>query len=284
MSGAADVGRSDALHDLRRLITAMGPYVDHVVLVGGWAAWAYARAWAPEATQTLLTYDVDIALPSSLRLPGESLDALLIQGGFVRRYVDPSAGSSATRYQPARFGDDIAPIYAEFLTHYAGPEGSPGLAQIAGVTAQRLRYMDLALIEPLAIAAADLPELGLPSHVSVRVPHPMNYIVHKLLTLGLREHRRRRKDHAYLIQVLHDTRTRWPEMRARLAELSEDRRVHARWLGRAVAQFERSFIATDGAGADDAAAVLHDLRSAVTPGVARRIALRAGAELGLTRG
>ncbi len=252
-----------------------------LVLVGGWAAWVYANmANAARRQPVLLTHDIDIAVASSVASGATNVGELLRQADFVDVIVGPESKPPVTRYQHVRHPVP-ATTYCEFLTDYSGPPGRPQTRVVSGIVAQKLRFMSLALIKPMTIQLATLGVPDLPRHGIVRVPHPMNYIVHKLLTVPRRARASdQAKDHAYLYQVVLATHPGWQEMRERLEHLASV--VPTRWIDRAQHEFAQRFCMPHSSGPSDAAAVLASvLNPAPTPESVQRVMNRAGRELGL---
>jgi hypothetical protein len=98
----------------------------------------------------------------------------------------------------------------EFLTPMTGASVSRSGRALAttdiqaGVTAQRLRYLDLLLESPWRVPLAGLP--GIPdatTTIEVRLPHPGFFIVQKILISEERNRQDKRpKDMAYVYQVV----------------------------------------------------------------------------------
>ena len=198
---------------LAHVLWTFRSYLDTLVLVGGFAVRLYElhpRA-APAAVRVLRTFDADLATPSGIiHLASESLASLAEAAGF----------------QPDFRGDDIPPVMkfvlkgalarpvdqytVEFLTPMTGAPvrrsgRAVGTSDIqAGVTAKRLRYLDLLLERPWRVSLAGLP--GIPEEtrtLEVRLPHPGFFIVQKILiSEELNRQDKRPKDMAYLYQVV----------------------------------------------------------------------------------
>ena len=109
----------------------------------------------------------------------------------------------ATHY---RLGKEDAGFYAEFLTPLHGSgvrrSGRPdATVSKAGVTAQKMRYLELLLASPWRVRAG--PEVGVPvaADVDLLVPNPTSFIVQRLLIHSDRPARRKAQDVLYI----HDT-------------------------------------------------------------------------------
>lgn len=183
-----------------RLIEALEPWLDRVVIVGGWTLpllrlhpLAQPLPYAP-----LFTKDADVAVPFELRLESGDARERLLARGFHENFLGEDK-PPVTHYQ---LGDDDG-FYAEFLTSLAGGEFKRGkkdvTAKIVGVTAQKLRYLEILFIEPWSVA---LPRAqGTAGVFNVRVVNPVSYIVQKLLVHA----KRKPDDQAKDILYLHDT-------------------------------------------------------------------------------
>jgi hypothetical protein len=183
-----------------RLLEALEPWLDSVVIVGGWTlpllrlhALAQPLPYAP-----LFTKDADVAVPPELRSKsGDARERLLARGFHENFFGDDKP--PVAHYQ---FGDDDG-FYAEFLTSLAGSEFKRGkkdvTAKIVGVTAQKLRHLEILFIEPWSVA---LPRAQDTVRVfNVKVANPVSYIVQKLLVHA----KRKPGDQAKDILYVHDT-------------------------------------------------------------------------------
>jgi hypothetical protein len=74
-----------------------------------------------------------------------------------------------------------------------------------GVTAQRLRYLDLLMVESWRVPLAVLPGMGgrVDERIRVKLPHPGLFVVHKVLVSGeVGRREKRAKDMAFIYEVL----------------------------------------------------------------------------------
>ena len=105
-----------------------------------------------------------------------------------------------------RLGGDDQGFYAEFLAPLTGSGtkrcGAPDatLAK-AGVTAQKLRYLDLLLTFPWSIEIEAGRVVPIETPVEIRIPNPVSFIVQKLLIHAQRRPTKRAQDALYV----HDT-------------------------------------------------------------------------------
>jgi hypothetical protein len=185
-----------------RLITALRPWLGHLVVAGGWAHRLHRLhplAHNP-AHEPVRTRDVDFAL--SLRAPvvGDINEALGA-AGFSRTFLGEDA-PPVTHYNL----DDDAGFYAEFLVPLEGSEirrdGKRDVAvSLAGITAQKLRHLDLLLVAPWSVSVGANTGVPLERPADVLLPNPVSFVVQKLL---IHEKRRPNKQ-AQDILYIHDT-------------------------------------------------------------------------------
>lgn len=117
-----------------RLIEALEPWLDRVVVIGGWAQRLYRLHHLALQLdyEPLGTDDTDIAVPLDLPATGEQIRARLLERKFREELVGDTR-PPATHY---RIESGNRSFYAEFLTHLEGSEIKRGGRR--DVTAQRL--------------------------------------------------------------------------------------------------------------------------------------------------
>lgn len=195
--------RADALSSLARLIEAVRPWLRQLVLVGGWAQRLHRLhplAGAP-GYEPVHTRDADFAFARTARLKGNIADALATAG--FRANPSGDARPPATRYE---LEDDDAGFYAEFLVPLAGGgtrrEGRPDETQVtSGVVAQKLRHVDLLLLEPLLVTVS--ADVGVPvaKPAELLLANPVTLMVQKILIRRLRPDDKKAQD----VLCIHDT-------------------------------------------------------------------------------
>jgi hypothetical protein len=186
-----------------RLLDALRPWLGHLVIVGGWAHRLHRfheRAHSP-AYATLRTKDADIAFPTTAPIEGDIAAALKDAGFHETSSVDHTP--PITQY---RLVGDGGGFYAEFLVPLHGSvmkrNGKPDITMAkAGVIAQKVRYLDLLLLEPWAVRLTQDMGLPLQSPIEVMVPNPVSFIAQKLLIRKNRGPEKQAQDALYV----HDT-------------------------------------------------------------------------------
>jgi hypothetical protein len=230
---------------LAHVLETFRPYLNTFVLVGGFAVRLYElhpRA-TPAAARVLRTFDADLATPIT-RIPiiGKSLAELAEAGSFQPDFRGDNI-PPAMKFVPRRaFVEPVGvdQYTVEFLTPMRGAQVSrSGRALVTrdiqtGVTAQRLRYLDLLFESPWRVSLARLR--GIPKEaraIEARLPHPGFFIVQKILISGEPNRQDKRpKDMAYVYQVVSLFRRELPglaeEVRVRMGTIPAWRK----WLAR----------------------------------------------------
>jgi len=230
---------------LAHVLRTFRPYLKTFVLVGGFAVRLYElhpRA-APSSVRVLRTFDADLAVPN-VRIPvtGESLAALAESAGFQPDFrgdhIPPVMKFVPKRTVAKRVGADEYTV--EFLTPLTGARVRRGGKAAAtseiqeGVTAQRLRYLDLLLESPWPISLAEFPggekERGA---IQVLLPHPGFLIVQKILISDEPNRQDKRpKDMAYIYQVVSLFRRHLPDLAAEVRARMGPVPAWRQWLAR----------------------------------------------------
>lgn len=189
---------------LARLIQAIEPWRAHLVIVGGWAHRLYR--FHPMANvptyQPLLTRDTDLAFANQAPLEGDIKSALALAG-----FIEELSGTHQPPVTRYTLGDDDAGFYAEFLTPLQGSgvkrSGAPDATVAkAGITAQKLRHLDILLIDPWQITVGPDQGVPLPQPTDLQVPNPTSFIVQKLLIQESRSLAKRAQDVLYIHDAL----------------------------------------------------------------------------------
>lgn len=184
-----------------RLVAGLSPWLEQLVFVGGWAFRLYRLlpgAQVP-AYRPVVTLDADVAFAEGERLEG-NIRARLLDTGFVESLM----GNHRPPVSQYTLGDDASGFYAEFLTPLSGSgrrRGGQPMATVAkaGVTAQRLRHLDLLLEAPWQVTLG--ADWGVAQDTTVRVPNPASFIAQRLLIHGQRLPAKKAQDILYI----HDT-------------------------------------------------------------------------------
>lgn len=216
---SSGLNRCPDLAAFATVIDALRPYLGSLVFVGGWVQLFYGLD--PRGRQLdfgpLHTDDLDVAAPLRLPAIGEGIADRLKAAGFREEL----SGADHPPVAAYRLGESSDGFEVEFIAAQmrSGRKrtGAPDSTEVtAGVVVQKLRFVDLLLIEPWMIELG--PDNGFPlsRSTSIRIPHPACYLAQKVLALPARKtHGKDSKDVLYM----YDTILRFSE---RLSELHED--------------------------------------------------------------
>ncbi len=140
--------------NFRQLLIALEPWLDQVVIIGGWAHQLYRlHPYAQELDYSpLTTIDADVAVPADLPAGEENIRTRLLARGFKEEFAGDHH-PPATHYH---LGAGISGFYAEFVTPLIGGEydrkhGRKATREVAGIASQQLRHIELLLNHPWSI-------------------------------------------------------------------------------------------------------------------------------------
>jgi hypothetical protein len=183
------------------LVEALDPWLDHVVIIGGWAHRLFRLhpLAQPLDYEPLGTLDADVAVPPNLPATGEQLRERLIEKKFREELMGDTQPPAA--HYRVQSGDNN--FYAEFLTPLEGSEvkrrGRRDVtARVSGVSVQKLRHLELMLQHPWDVTIA--PALGYPTPGVRRIliPNAAAFLVQKILIHEKRSGDKRAKDILYI--------------------------------------------------------------------------------------
>jgi hypothetical protein len=198
MAGEADI------EHFARLIEALDPWLDQVVIIGGWAHRLYRLHPLAQSLdyEPLGTLDTDVAVPINLPAKGEQLHTRLLAKEF-REELMGDIQPPAAHY---RVSNGDSSFYAEFLTPLEGSETKRGgrrdrTARVSGVSVQKLRHLELLLQNPWDVMMAPVIGYPTPAVRRILVPNPAAFLAQKFLIHKKRDRGDRAKDILYI----HDT-------------------------------------------------------------------------------
>jgi hypothetical protein len=202
-----------------RIVKALETYLDELVFVGAWChrLLHFHPLAIPPVHAPLMSEDTDVATPEILPARSPSIAEALAAAGF-RPAFSGSDLLPVSRYYPA---EDDKGLYVEFIAPLRGGghtrTGDPDdTLAIAGITAAKLRHVDLLLFEPwqLELTRGAGFEIGT-DKLTVRVANAASYLAQKVLTLKRRQNPSKRfKDALYI----HDTLTMFGDALSSLQE------------------------------------------------------------------
>jgi Nucleotidyltransferase len=204
-------GAPQNIGPFNRLITALAPWLDQIVVVGGWAHQLYRLH--PRAQQLnyppLSTLDTDIAVPTILPIREQDIRARLLAHGFNEEFFGEDR-PPATHYC---LGDEASGFYAEFLSPLCGSDADRNqrrktTVEISGIVSQQLRHIELLLSNPWTI---DFESGGFTARI--QIPNPVSFLAQKALIHGERNREDRAKDILYMHDTIGVFGERLPELR-----------------------------------------------------------------------
>ena len=142
------------LQAFARLIESLTPWLDQVVIIGGWAHRLHRLHPAAKTLDyaPLTTLDADVALPIDLKVEGQDIYQRLQANGFQAQFLGEHKPPSTHYHLTAERGE----FYAEFLTPLVGSAHERGgkskeTTQLGGVVSQNLRHLELLLHAPWTV-------------------------------------------------------------------------------------------------------------------------------------
>jgi hypothetical protein len=187
-----------------RLVDALEPWLDQVVIIGGWAHRLYRLHPLAQTLkyEPLGTFDTDIAVSLDLPTTGEQIRTRLLERNFREELIGDMQPPAA--HYLVETGDNS--FYAEFLTPLEGSAVKRGgrrevTARVSGVSVQKLRYLELLLQNPWDVMIAPATGYPTPGVRRILLPNAAAFLVQKILIHEKRDRDRRAKDILYI----HDT-------------------------------------------------------------------------------
>lgn len=201
-------------HSLQRILWELRPYLDDIVVIGGWVPYLYQRygGFAAWSGRLSLTAEVDVLVPPELP-PGDRppIPTILESAGFTPTQATPQA--AVWTNDPER-GEKV-----EFLVPHVGMYQT--LGQVVPIRAQRgMGAISLTALDVMQRHVRVLPVLargpdGKQSPVDLCVPVLGAYVLNKAATFqnrrslaagpgaGVRPNPKKAKDLLYLRDLMH---------------------------------------------------------------------------------
>ena len=177
--------------DFLKTLSILQPYLDHMVIIGGWAVYIYHYYYAsnPPPVTPLGTLDIDFAVQKKIPLQyPKSIDQLLIEAGY-KPILGLDANPPAVKYKL-----ENANIEIEFITNQKGNERRLTEDIQGGLGAQKLKYINILPGNCIYIKIIDSLLNRDDIKLNVKVPHPGRFIFQKILASN-DPHRRPPKSH-----------------------------------------------------------------------------------------
>ena len=200
-----------------RLVESLTPWLDQVVIIGGWAHRLHRLhpLAQPLQYEPLATLDADVALPRRIKVAGDEIYQRLAANGFEAEFLGHHRPPAA-HY---RLTDPGIHFYAEFLTPLVG--GAVGRTgkqnatlRVGGVSSQNLRHIEVLLVAPWSLALSAATGFPLANETTVQIANPVSFLAQKILIHRRRTRDERAKDILYMHDTIETFATRIGELRA----------------------------------------------------------------------
>ena len=192
------------LEAFAKLVQALAAWRQQLIFIGGWGHRLHRldpRANRPDY-QPVFTRDTDLAFANREPIEGDIKQSLL-QHGF-KEELSGDHRPPAAHYT---LGDEASGFYAEFLTPLAGSgrkrsgEADATMTK-AGISAQKIRHLDVLLVDPWIISLGQQEGVPLPERIDVQVAHPLCFMVQKFLIQQYRPANKRAQDVLYIYDTI----------------------------------------------------------------------------------
>lgn len=186
------------------LAQALDPWRAHLIFIGGWGHRLHTLH--PQANQLehqpVFTRDTDLAFANRAPFEGDIKAALTAHG-----FTEELGGDFKPPAAHYILGDEHGGFYAEFLTPLGGSSGTKrdgtpdATVMTAGISAQKIRHLDILLVDPWIITVGPHSGIPLAKPVDLLVANPLCFMVQKFL---IKKDRRPAK-HAQDLLYIYDT-------------------------------------------------------------------------------
>lgn len=192
------------LQAFAKLVQALAPWRQQLIFIGGWGHRLHRmdpRANRPDY-QPVFTRDTDLAFANREPIAGDIKLALSAQG-----FQEELRGDHRPPAAHYTLGDEAGGFYAEFLTPLAGSgrrrsgEADATLNK-AGISAQKIRHLDVLLVDPWVISIGPQQGVPLSAPTQVRVAHPLCFMVQKFLIQPHRPAHKKAQDVLYIYDTI----------------------------------------------------------------------------------
>jgi hypothetical protein len=228
---------------LARGLGAIEPYLDVVVVAGGWVPHIYELLYdATLPSRSPRTRDIDLAVPRSVPVRDRSIDELLKVADFRCEFHSLDS-PPVTKYVATQ--DDDTDIEIEFITDAPGASEAAIMVQ-PDLTAQELHYVGLLLDSPWPVDLADLTDGEV--ELTILVPKPGAFVFHKSLVYRDRRDRPKAEKDLYYIFFVLDALPEWRDaIAAELVRLAGNK---PSWFKKSLKNLKSIFDGPESAGVD----------------------------------
>ena len=153
-------------------------------------------------SQPIFTRDTDLAFANRAPIEGD-IKAALIDHGF-KEHLGGERRPPVAHYT---LGEENGGFYAEFLTPLIGSGVKRGgeedaTMMMAGISAQKIRYLEILLVDPWVITLDPLSGIPLPSKMDIQVANPLCFMIQKFLIQKDRNMAKQAQDVLYIYDTI----------------------------------------------------------------------------------
>ena len=209
------------LEAFAKLAQALAPWRGQLVFIGGWAH--RLHRYDPRANQLdyqpVFTRDTDIAFANKTPIEGDIKHALVAQG-----FQEELSGEHKPPVAHYTLGQENGGFYAEFLTPLSGSGTkrsgtSDATMSKAGISAQKIRHLDILLVDPWVVTLNPTSGIPLPTPLDVQVVNPLCFMVQKFLMQKYRPVAKQAQDMLYVYDTIELFGALLPEFHKRWVEV-----------------------------------------------------------------
>lgn len=192
------------LEAFARLVQALAPWRQQLIFIGGWGHRLHRldpRANRPDY-QPVFTRDTDLAFANKAPIEGDIKQSLMQHG-----FQEELSGDHRPPAAHYTLCEEAGGFYAEFLTPLAGSgrrrngDADATMAK-AGISAQKIRHLDVLLVDPWVISVGPQEGVPMPERMDVQVTNPLCFMVQKFLIQQYRPANKRAQDVLYIYDTI----------------------------------------------------------------------------------
>jgi Nucleotidyltransferase len=189
---------------LARLVESLMPWLDQVVIIGGWAHRLHRLhpSARPLQYEPLATLDADVALPRRIKVAGDEIYKRLAANGFEAVFLGHHRPPASHYRLNVPWHSFLCRISYTAGRWCRGQEGETECNTKFGRRfSQNLRHIEVLLSAPWSVALSAANGFPFEIETGVQIANPVSFLAQKILI-----HRRRNRDErAKDILYMHDT-------------------------------------------------------------------------------
>lgn len=192
----------DFTYSLFKILAILGPYLQQIVIGGGWAPFLYYRYLVKNKQHVpMLTSDIDLMVRHQVPIVGpKTIDEILTAEAKLNTTFKNQDNPAVIHYEGTIEGFEVE---IEFLTDQTGSQQEKVLVVQKGLHAEALRYVSIIVENTLYLEIDGTESAQGGSPLIVQVPTPAAYIFQKGLSFPLRRDKQKAsKDLYYIFDIL----------------------------------------------------------------------------------